>query len=372
MIGRPSPSSSKSESNKRNALLQAMHRAGAASRLQLAKALQISNSRVCDLIDEMVGEGLLDEQQVIGDRRGRRGVAVRLNPAYGHILGLDMEAKRLRLVVTDFAGQTVWQTRRALKPAMDRAALEQEILSFLDAGLKEVHPRFHNILGAGLAASGVTDRAKGAILHYDLVPAARGLPLRDIVTQHLKLPVVMENNIRAMTLAEWTGGAARGLSSFACVAVRSGVGAGIVLDGRLRPGVHGFCGEIGYMPVPSDSAPASEWKNLQQTVSESALGIDTESREFQLPDDVARRAGQIIGSQLASMAAVLDPEAFILAGGVLNPDGPVWPHTLDAFRATALPELADRVRILPAQLGPFAAAVGAAHRCLYELFPVIA
>src|SRR5690242_17474333 len=157
MTGRASPSSSKSESNKRNALLQAMHRAGSASRLQLAKALQISNSRVCDLIDEMVGEGLLDEQQVVGDRRGRRGVAVRLNPSYGHMLGFDMEAKRLRLVATDFAGQTVWQSRRSLKPTSDRAALEREILSFLDAGLKEVRPRFHNILGAGLAASGVTD-----------------------------------------------------------------------------------------------------------------------------------------------------------------------------------------------------------------------
>jgi glucokinase len=181
----------------------------------------------------------------------------------------------------------------------------------------------------------------------------------------------MENNIRAMTLAEWTGGAARGLSSFACVAVRSGVGAGIVLDGRLRPGVHGFCGEIGYMPVP-DPGPAAEWKNLQQTVSESALGVDAEAREFDLSEPVARRAGEIVGAQLASMATLLDPEAFVLAGGVLNPEGPVWPHALDAFRATALPELADRVQVLPAQLGPFAAAVGAAHRCLYELFPVIA
>ena len=88
----------------------------ATSMRELAKSLNISNSRVCDLIDEMVTEGLLDEQKVNGDRRGRRGVSVRLNPAFGHILGFDMEAKRLRLVLTDFSGQLVWQSRRRLRP----------------------------------------------------------------------------------------------------------------------------------------------------------------------------------------------------------------------------------------------------------------
>ena len=82
-------------------------------------------------------------------------------------------------------------------------------------------------LGIGLAASGVIDTRRGVILHYDLIPQAVDLPLRDLVSEHVGLPCVMENNIRAMTLAEWTLGAARGLSSFVCMAVRSGVGAGV-------------------------------------------------------------------------------------------------------------------------------------------------
>src|SRR5205823_5114200 len=129
-----------------------------------------------------------------------------------------------------------------------------------------------------------------------------------------------ENNIRAMTLAEWTAGAARGLRSFVCAAVRSGVGAGLVLNGRLLSGNHGFCGEIGYMVIPG-AGDSAQWKNLQQTVSESALGIDIESSGFEMPQDVARRTGDIIGSQIASIAAVLDPEAIVLGGSVLSPQG---------------------------------------------------
>ena len=367
------PDQSGSETAKRHRLLHALHRRGSASRLHLARELRISNSRVCDLIENMVQQGLLLEQAVAasGQRRGRRGVSVGLNPQYGHLLGFDMEAKRLRLVVTNFSGEIVWEGRRALNPPKSRQGLIDDIFSFIDESLEQIRPRFPQLLGFGLAASGVIDTKRGMILHYDLIPQAVNLPLRDLIAEHVKLPCVMENNIRAMTLAEWTLGAARGMHSFVCMAVRSGVGAGVVLNGRLLPGSHGFCGETGYMVVP-DRGPSAKWKNLQQTVSETALGIDIESKGFDISPAVAKRTGELIGSQLASIAALLDPEAIVLGGTVLRSDGPVWPHVQRAYRSTALVELAERVPLLPARLGPFAAAQGAAYRCLYELFPVVA
>jgi predicted NBD/HSP70 family sugar kinase len=365
------PVHSLNERFKRNSLLQALHRCGISSRLQLARELSISNSRVCDLIEGMVGEGLLLEEQVGEQRRGRRGVGVRLNPRHGHLLGFDMEAKRLRLIVTDFAGQVVWQTRKSIRPPRDRQMFIDQILSFLKSALAEVKPLFGRLMGIGLAASGVIDLGRGMILHYDPVPQAVNLPLRDLIRQATRLPCVMENNIRAMTLAEWTSGAARGLKTFACLAVRSGVGAGIVIDGRLIAGNHGFCGEAGYMVIPS-SGPASGWKSLQQTVSETALGVDVETNGFEIAPSAARRSGEILGSQIASIAALLDPQAIVLAGGILSPDGPIWPHVVRTYRQTALAEVVKEVPLLPAQLGPFAAAQGAAYRCLYELFPVTA
>jgi predicted NBD/HSP70 family sugar kinase len=112
-----------------------------------------------------------------------------------------------------------------------------------------------------------------------------------------------------------------------------------------------------------------EWKNLQQTVSETALGVDIEAPGFELAEDVARRTGELIASQLASIATIVDPQAFILGGPMLKADGPVWPHVLRGFRETALREIGEQVPLVPAQLGPFAAAQGAAYRALYEMFP---
>jgi predicted NBD/HSP70 family sugar kinase len=335
--------------------------------MQLARLLHISNSRVCDLVDQMVAEGLILEEESAGDRRGRRGVKIRLNPDVGVLVGFDMEAKRLRMVATDFQGTVIWQSRRALdKPASRKAAID-EILGFIDAGFREVRVQFGQPLAMGIAASGVIDTKRGTILHYDIRPEFVDLPVRELICREVNVPCVMENNIRAMALAEWVAGAARGLHTFACVAVRSGVGAGMIINGRLRGGDHGFCGEIGYSPIANGG---SVWKNLQQMVSESALGVDAEAEGFEIPDAVAKRCGEVLGTHLVSMAAFVDPEAFVLAGSVLNPMGKVWPHVVSTFRRQAFPELVERVQLLPARLGAFAAAQGAAHRAMYELFPV--
>ena len=88
-------------------LLRQIRRQGRATRLDCSRALRISNSRVCDLIQQMLDEGLLVEEGNGAERRGRKGSPVRVNPEYGHLVGFDMEAKRLRLVATDFAGDTV-------------------------------------------------------------------------------------------------------------------------------------------------------------------------------------------------------------------------------------------------------------------------
>ena len=103
----------------------------------------------------MVEEGLLLERAAPGSRRGRRGVAVNLNPEFGHLVGFDMEALRLRAVVVDFAGQLVWQKRKNLAPTRTGDELISEVLGFLDGAVKEARLKYKNLLGVGLAASGV-------------------------------------------------------------------------------------------------------------------------------------------------------------------------------------------------------------------------
>ncbi len=354
---------------RKNRLLDRIRTRRGIGRLELARQLRMSNSRVCDLVAEMLDEGLLTEQLSGHERRGRRGVPLRVNPEYGHLVGFDMEAKRLRLVVVDFAGDPVWQKRLTLTNTKTRQALIDRVLTFIEDGLEEIHAEYKNVLGLGLAGAGVLDVRRGVILHYDLIENATDIPLRDLVASRTGLPCLLEENIRALTLAEWLSGAAQDLSSFVLLAIRSGVGAGIVINGRLHTGSHGFAGEAGYLIVPSGRV-ARQWKRLHDAVSEQALGVDAEAKETTLSDSKARRAGEILGAQLANLATILDPQAIVLAGELVRPEGPLWSPALRTFRELVLSDIAERVQVMPAQLGPFAAAVGAAHRCFQMLYPM--
>ena len=353
---------------KKNLLLARIRRQGHLGRLELARSLRISNSRVCDLIQEMLDESLLIEELTGQERRGRRSIPVMINPQYGHLVGFDMEAKWLRLLAVDFSGKVVWQKQEKLASTKNRRILVDRLLGFICAGTKEISKQFHNLLGIGLAGAGVIDVARGVILHYDLLEAARDIPLRDLVTSQTGLPYLLEDNIRALTLAEWFSGAAQHLQSFICLAVRSGLGAGIVIDGKLHVGSHGFAGEAGFIPVPVGSQ-ANQWKCLHDLVSEQALNVDTEAGTFNLSQSKALRAGELLGSQLASLATFLDPQAIVLAGALIQPGGPLHESMVRIFRRFVLPDIADRLQLLPAQLGPFAAAIGATHRCFQMLYP---
>ena len=351
---------------KQNRIIDHVRRTGLSNRRALASSLRISNSRVCEFVDRMIDDELLLEDRPRPERRGRAGVALRINGSHGHAAGFDIEARRMRLVVLDFAGRTAWQCDEPLETPLNRPALVERILGFVDNSLAEARRRFDAILGVGLAACGLVDARRGVILNYSLIPAMRDLPLRELVAARTGLPCAMEQNMRALTLAEWMGGAAQHLHSFICVAVRSGVGAGVVIDGRLHTGAHGFAGEVGYSAV---TTPAGALRTLHDCVSEQALLDDRLSNNAGLSESRARRAGAILGAQLASMTCLIDPQAIVLAGSLVQPGGPLWDHVGAAFRRAVIPEQGERVQLLPARLGPFAAAIGAAHHCLRVLHP---
>lgn len=353
---------------RRNLLLQYIYRNGPIGRLQLGRNLRMSKSRLCEVVQEMIDGGLIIERLVGTERRGRNPVPLITNPDYGCFVGLDFEAKRMRLVVVDFSGKVLYHRQRHLRPMKKRNTLVVRLLDFIDEGLGVIRGLNAKILGIGVAAPGIINRWMGMLVHYDLIDAARNIPLRDLVESHTGHPCVVDNNIRCYALTEWTNGVARNMSNFICLAVRSGVGSAIILNGRLLDGSHGFSGEAGYSPVPNGQ-PASKWKTLQELVSEKALNVDDEATSFSLSREKALMAGELVGAQAASLAALLDPEAIVLAGALLDRDGPLWDIVEQTYGRFLLPGIAGRVPLLPSEAGAHAAAVGATQRCLQELYP---
>jgi len=227
------------------------------------------------------------------------------------------------------------------------AAIEQDIQRILTGAAKlGINPE-----GIGVGSPGSID-ASGRIHKSPNIPAMAGFPLRERLGAGTELPVYLANDVNAAVLGELKFGAGRSFRSFVMVALGTGVGGGVVLDGRLHTGTQGFAGEVGHITVDPDGPPCGCGNvgclegfvgapGLVQRACEildttgadgplsriSPLEMDAEaiSQAAEQGDAVAlqvlREAGRWLGVALISVINLLDPECVLLGGGVAQAGG---------------------------------------------------
>ena len=201
------------------------------------------------------------------------------------------------------------------------------------AGL--ARPRGYRLAGVGTGVPGIVDGATGVIggeAHN--VPELGGVPLARLLSRALGVPAAVDNDVNALALGEWMWGAGRGARSLVLLALGTGVGGGIVLDGRLYRGAAGFGGELGHVPVELHGRPCVCGARgcLKAYVAGPDLSAEA-SRRLGRPVDAAElfrlaaggdaTAAAVVDQALEALAAGLtiivnglNPERLLLAGGI--------------------------------------------------------
>lgn len=232
----------------------------------------------------------------------------------------------------------------------------------------EVAPRW------GLGTPGLFDPATGAVTIFTNLPGQwRGVPLRTELETALDRPVTLINDARAFTLAEGRVGAGRGSPLVACLTLGTGIGGGIMIDGRLHMGATGIAGEIAHQTVLPDGPrcgcgnPGCAESMARSDVLADMAGTATVTEVFEgVRRGDARciaaveTAAGYLGIALANVFTVVGPERIVIGGGIAVAGDLLLDPIRSATRrrATLLP--AEAIRIVPAALGAAAGAVGAA------------
>jgi glucokinase len=205
------------------------------------------------------------------------------------------------------------------------------------------------------------------------IPQWRSFPLRARLAERLGMPVVVDNDAKAFALAEGRLGAAAGTSDYIALVVSTGIGAGIVIDGRLLHGRLGNAGHIGHVVVESDGRPCACGGRgcLEALASGTALERVLGYPPAQAPDKVRRRTGRLVGRALGAVVNLLDLRLAVVGGSVALGFG-------DTFFEEAQTELdarsgldfTDGSRVVPAGLGGDGPLVGAAEVWRHSAGPV--
>lgn len=194
------------------------------------------------------------------------------------------------------------------------------------------------------------------------IPAWRGFPLRRRLAEATGLPTFVDNDAKALALAEGWRGAAAGASDFLAMVVSTGVGGGIVLDGRLLDGAAGNAGHIGHVVVRPDGRECTCGGRgcLEAEASGTAIRAATGRPAAEAGPEVVRHAGTMVGRAVASVANLCDLRLAVVAGSVALGFGTPFLAAAQAeLEARARLEFSTGARIVTAGLGADGPLVGA-------------
>jgi glucokinase len=262
--------------------------------------------------------------------------------ASGHAIAVDMGASHIRWVLADRKARLLDETRESVRLEGGAAAVVEQIRQGIARLLDR--PRPGDLLGVALGVPGGVDPRTGKVLDANNVPGWREVDLGVALEKTFHCPVYLDNDANMAAIGEHSRGIAQGVNDFVFVALGTGIGSGIFLDGQLRRGHNGFAGELFRMNL--------EWSRWQEEFPDSGylesyvsgLGLASDGKKLLSGDNGSTAAGSrdarfvfeafhrgdvtaqkliersfaMLGVAAANLVSILDPELMVFNGGLVR------------------------------------------------------
>jgi predicted NBD/HSP70 family sugar kinase len=372
---------------------------GQASRPFMAQELGISMPTVTNVTRDLLADGIFVEEGYSQSRGGRRAALLQLNPNYAQAVGVEISLSGLTTVLVDVTGNMIARRRDSNHRVSDPQAT-LDAVGVLVEGLLETN-RVPSLRGMGVGVAGLVSRETGVSIEFPHCDAWTNVAVREVLQERFDLPVFVDNDVQAATLAEHRYGVARGLDAFLYLHVGNGIRLGMVIDGRLHQGAHGRAGELGHvvvneggpicycgnygclesvaspMAIVSQAREAIE-KGVESSVVSKTGGdlsklsiemiLSAATQNDRLSINLLERAGQQIGRMVANLANLFDPRLLILAGRLVALEGPLFDVIERSFRRLAMPAAGNLTEIKRSAFPESPCPRGAATLVFDEMF----
>ena len=273
----------------------------------------------------------------------------------GTVLGVDVGGTKIAAGVIDADGVLL----RSVSVPTPRESNPDSVLNALLSAVRRADAT--DALAVGVGCAGPMT-AGGETVSPMNIPGWRDFPLLAQLRKHLDRPVVIDGDAKALAVGEGWKGAGVGVASFLAMVVSTGVGGGVVVDGRLLHGSHSNAGHVGHLVVVPEGAlcPCGSRGCLEAEMSGTAIARRTGAPAQKAPLSEVLRAGKLLGQGLASVVNLLDLELVAIGGSVaLGYGGPFFSAVARGLHTTSRLGFTQDCRIVPVGLGKDGPLVGA-------------
>ena len=375
--------------------LNLIHRSGRISRAAIVRETGLSATTVSLLVNVLLESGIVHESGVGESSGGRPPIIVAFNYTFRYLLGVDMGATHLTVVLMDLRGKVAARRDRQFDVANNPPGAIEAMVALVGETLSDAGQSPANVLGMGIAVPAPLegdrlDRPSSVIL-----PCWDGFDLISVLQPSLPVPIRVENDANAGAIAEKWWGKGAEYENLAYIKLGTGVGGGLITAGVIYRGSGGTAGEIGHTPIDLNGplcrcgkrgclesyvgaraiiarvaqlrqeAGVGESADSQKTIQAVVKAAHNGDRQCR---EVLEQAGRYVGVGIANLLNLFNPGLIVL-GGELAAAGDFF---LDAVRSSvserAMPKAAHEAEICYSAAGDEAIAIGAATVMLQHAF----
>src|SRR4051794_1156530 len=341
-------------------VIHALRDEGHISRADIARRTGLSRSTVSSLVADLQADGLVVERPEPGSAYGAQGgrppILLSFDASAGAAVGVDFGHSHLRVAVSDLASTILAERTRPLDTDHDaqeglEMAAELVVETLADAGVAR-----ETVIGAGMGLPGPIDQGDGTVGSSAILPGWIGMAAASELQKRLDVPVMVDNDANLGALAEAAFGAGRDAGDLVYLKVSSGIGAGLILNGRLYRGSNGLAGELGHVLVDPDGI-VCRCGNRGCLETVAATGALVEELRRSHGEDITiegmleaaragdadcqrviRAAGRALGTVAASLLNMLNPELVIVGGHLAMAGDLLLDGMRESIARAALPE----------------------------------
>jgi glucokinase-like ROK family protein len=375
--------------NKRMILDMIRFTPGGISRAEIARQIFLTRAAVSSIIDDLEVIGLVDETETGSATVGRRPILLAINPNFGYIVGIDMGATHLGLVITDFSAHVLEEIEHPFSVADGPLSCLSKVDGYLSELLTRLKLNINQITAVGMGVPGPVVADVGEVSSPPIMPGWDEYPIRKHLEELWHVPVSLGNDAELGALGEWAYGAGRAEANLAYIKVGTGVGAGLLLNGQIYRGTTGSAGEIGHITIQEngplctcgnygcleamagglaiarkarEAIEAGKRTQLSAIPPDKILAVNVAAaaqRGDLVAQQIITEAGSHLGIAIASLVNLFNPGMVVIGGGVSQ----LGDLLLEPIRKTvmerSLNSAARAARITSAVLGRRASSIGA-------------
>jgi predicted NBD/HSP70 family sugar kinase len=340
------------------------------SRLALAEASGLSRSTIAERLAALFAAGFVEESAEALHSGGRPARALRLKISFGIVLVANIGESHVHLAVTDLEPRIVAETVGSLDVRSGPETMLAWIAKEFSALLEKVGRAKREVLGIGLGVPAPVDYGAARVFGPSVMQGWDDFDIRGWMSAHFEAPVLVENDVNLMTLSEhrrfWPD-----VGQFLFVKAGTGIGSGIITDGRIYRGAQGAAGDIGHVQFASADPPLCRCGKLgcvEARAAGWALARDLRARGYKAHNardvidlirinqpeaiQLVRAAGRVLGEVTADVVSVLNPAVIVIGGTLSEAEEHLLSGVRELVYQRSLPLATRKLQIAAARSNP--------------------